>query len=1376
RAALDEVDALWRVDGSASLVEVMRAGATPEWLAATENAQPLLFAVQAGVTRVLQARGIRFEATLGHSVGEIAAAWADGIFTLAQAVHIIKVRSHAQALTRGTGRMAAAGVSEADARQLIDRLGLVGQVEVAGMNSPQSVTLAGSLPELERIGAELSAKNQFFRILDLDYPFHSAHMDAIKPMVLEQLADLKPRDGGGGYVSTVTGQPLAGATLDAQYWWRNIREPVRFGAAIAHLADKGVRLFIEVGPHAILLTYVKQTLAAAKLPGAALATLKRDHDSAAELDHELLSAIAQGAAVDLDTFTPPQPQAARIALPTYPWQHERYWTQPTPEGYNLVNRRREHPLLGYRLRDAAWAWENEIDPVRMPMLADHVFDGGIVFPGAGYVEMALTAACAFFGTSNAAVENMEILAPVVFAANQIKIFRLTVDPGTARFLIESRDRMSDNATWTKNAAGRLLASGNLLRAGSANGSERRDLDAMMAAAGTKVELPLDLLYKSASGMEYGPAFRWVRKLWLAGDMAQAKFDLAVAELEAPAAIGGPAALAGYNLHPLLIDNGFHPLFPLLGRIEDIEKASLPAHIPVQLGRIDYLRGDTVRRVVTQIERRSPHSVVASVSFLDADNNVVARLASCRFRRVDMSARSANLPAHLAYILEARPLPGRFEAAALPAPSDLIEQAAARLAKPDAEDQAQRTRHLTEIMPLLDVLATLYALAAFDALDAFAQPERLNGHAALAERLAAMLVEDGLARREGDRLARNDAACAGLPAINDLWRNLLAEAPDHVAELTLLAHCGEALPRVLTGQLRADQIWSPAGVSLIEHFFQASPTWNHAHRLMGACAEQALDAWRDTRRMRVLEIGAPHDNAPYPLEAKLSETRCDRVLAGAPGQIAGFDAEAWPGVRTQVWPASKDTPATDDTAPYDLILARRALSAPSDPLRVLDNIYDALAPGGLVALAEPNRGRFADIVLGLHTGGAPDQEAALLTPAGLVALLEHAGFTDIARHAENGLELESAPTFIVARKPAAASGQARPVAHANGGVQPAPAARDDQGRHWLILHTTASEASICAALADTLTRSGGAAQALPLDQAPARVAALPGDQVCELVFVAPLAEADADGAAIMRAQETGVIAFARLMRELGETGRAENLRLTIITRGGAPFAANQASANALSSEQLTADEAPQHPEQASLWGLGRVIANEYPDWPVRLIDAHPGHFAGHIAERLAQAPALPDPICALLAAELLHGDEEEVLLNARGRWVPRIMATDEAKRRLADPAPLPAALAFESPGSLRNLKWFALPDRALEPNEVEIQPHATGLNFRDVMYTMGLLSDEAVETGFAGPSIGMDLSGRVTRVGSAVKNFAPGDAVLGCAPASFASRVRTPTTA
>ncbi|WP_415124207.1 type I polyketide synthase, partial [Paraburkholderia sp.] len=784
-AALDEVDALWRADGSDSLVDVLRAGANVEWLAATENAQPLLFAIQVGITRVLEARGIGFDAAVGHSVGEIAAAWASGALTLAEAVRVIRIRSGAQGLTRGTGKMAAAGIGEADARALIARLGLVETVELAGTNSPEAVTLAGSPAGLEAIGASLAANGSFFQLLDLDYAFHSSRMDAIEPIVRAGLADLAPREGTKRYVSTVTGDTLSGSALDAGYWWRNIREPVRFGEALTHLADSGVRVFIEIAPHSILRHYVKQTLASLKLAGAVVPTLKRHHDSALMLAHSMLAAVAHGARVDLDRFVPVTPRGLDAALPTYPWQRERHWQTPTIEGYNLVNRRVDHPLLGYRLHEHAFAWENQLDPQRMPMLADHVVDGGVAFPGAGYVEMALAAARVFFRTSDVALENLEIRMPVVFQPQHAKLFRFVIDARTASFTIETRERMSDGP-WNLNVTGRLLESGSTL------GARSTADESMLARIEASPAMDGDVLYAStaAIGLSYGPAFRWVRTVQVQGDDALADFEV-------PQAPGGAPDLAGWLLHPALMDSGFHPLFAVLGQADAAPGEARAAFVPVQIGRVDFLRGDSVRRVLARVQRRSPHSIVASFEFLDADNAIVARLSVCRFRRVDLTARRHAAPARFAYALEARPLPEDFTGAALPAPAALVERASARLAS--HEDSAQRTRHLSETLPLLDVLAGLYALNALDAIDAFAQPRLpAPADAPLLARLAQIVVEDGLAHFDGERLVRDDEACAAMPSHDALWRDVLAATPAHVAELTLLAHVGAALPRVLRG--------------------------------------------------------------------------------------------------------------------------------------------------------------------------------------------------------------------------------------------------------------------------------------------------------------------------------------------------------------------------------------------------------------------------------------------------------------------------------------------------------------------------------------------------------------------------------------------------
>ncbi|MGQ7934604.1 SDR family NAD(P)-dependent oxidoreductase [Paraburkholderia sp. D1E] len=1332
RAALDELDALWRADGSASLVEVLREGVTTTTLQATEHAQPLLFAIQVGVVRVIEARGVGYDVCLGHSVGEVAAAWASGALTLAQAVHVIKIRSRAQASTRGTGRMAAAGLGEAAMRALMAQLGVDTAVEVAGVNSPQAVTLAGPLGALQVLEAAVKESGRFFQMLELDYAFHSCQMDPIEPGVLQGLADLAPNAATRSFVSTVTGAELAGTELDAHYWWRNIREPVRFGDAVAQIAQTGVRLFLEVGPHSILRSYVTQTLDEARVSGRSLPTLKRNHDSAQMLHHAIYATLANGARVDAERFAP---LSARVALPSYPWQHERYWVGPTAEAYNLVNRRREHPLLGYRLSEHALAWENQLDPAGLPMLADHVVDGGVAFPGAGYVEMALAAARVHFGTQSCAVENLEIRLPVVFQPQHSKLFRFTVDVRTASFTIETRDRMSDEA-WSLNVTGRLLASGCALGteggAGTLPATTLTDLFAQPAMSGATL-----YANTTAIGLSYGPAFQWVRAVHVDTDA-----DIALAELEVPAILAQTeAALSAYALHPALMDSGFHPLFALLASADqaEIEHA---AYVPVQIGRIDYLRGDAIRYVVARIERRSPHSVVASFEFADAHGAIVARLGACRFRRVDLMGRRQHAPARYAYVAEARPLAADLDAHMLPEPAALLEDGVGALVT--QEDQPRRQAHLTEMLPLLDVLASAYALNALDAMNVFAQAALPDcAHPALLARLVQIVVEDGLAQRDGTRLVRDAAACATLPGIDELWRDLLAQSPAHVAELTLLAHCGAALPAVLRGEVSGAQILPPSRSSLVEHFFEASPTWAHVNALTGACLHRAIEGWSEPRRLRVLELDSPLSDVLQPLAIHVPVSRCDYTIAGTHEQLSGFDASEHPSIRIANIEFG-DAPRLSGIEAgerYDIVVASHVLAAQNEPRALLAALRGWLAPGALVVIAEPRNSRFADIVFDLDADAAHAnaRRAAWLSPVALTKHLEEAGFEQVARHTEQGLDLEGAPTLIVAREPRTGASAG------NESEAQAPSA------HWSLLYAaeTAADETLTAALrAAGHTTSSSTLAALRHDMSKLEA---PAGRPHHVVFVAPdhTLSADADGAEVMHVQQQTTLALAQLVRDLTAVAGVMQPQLWIVTRGGAPVATP------------FADAATLRPEQAAMWGLGRVLANEHPELSCRLIDLSP-------ACREAGAE---------LAHELLSSDgEEEVLLTSHGRYVPRMLPAASAALRSESAAVRPqneaAVLGFASPGSLRNLEWFALTQHELAADEVEIEPVATGLNFRDVMYAMGLLSDEAVENGFAGATIGMELSGRVARVGRNVRRFVPGDAVLGFAPASFASHVRT----
>jgi acyl transferase domain-containing protein len=337
----------------------------------TEFAQPTLFALQVAVFEWLRAHGVEAEAVLGHSVGEIAAAYAAGILPLAEACRVIAVRSQAQQRTAGAGRMAALGLSAAAAAAAIE--GYEERLTIAGINSPNSVTIAGDADAIAALGVELKDSPTFYRELALDYAFHSKAMDPVRGELLDRLAGLTPIPARYRFISTVTGGDLAGDQLGAPYWWDNIRKPVQFAPAIAALTEDGFNTFLEIGPHPILDGYLRECLRANGGSGTALATLRRREPEREALWATLGRCYGAGVAIDFDKLYPEK--TGFVALPAYPWQRERYWFSDSDAELETPPRPKNHPLLGKRQPTTDAIWKNRLDPVILPWLADHVVQG-----------------------------------------------------------------------------------------------------------------------------------------------------------------------------------------------------------------------------------------------------------------------------------------------------------------------------------------------------------------------------------------------------------------------------------------------------------------------------------------------------------------------------------------------------------------------------------------------------------------------------------------------------------------------------------------------------------------------------------------------------------------------------------------------------------------------------------------------------------------------------------------------------------------------------------------------------------------------------------------------------------------------------------------
>ncbi len=1301
-AAIAELDGAMQSHTGFSLVEALHADGGEARLDDTSVAQPLLFAIQVAVTRILEGAGVRPSATTGHSVGEIAAAWAAGALSLEHAIQVICARSKAQAQTRGAGRMAALGMGPQAAQDIIAAMQL--DVEIAGINSPTSVTLSGSLDGLQRIQEAMEPQGTFFRLLDLDYAFHSRQMDPIQGQLGQWLDGLVPgQAAAAAFISTVTGDVLSGAALDAGYWWRNVREPVLFAQAIGKAAELGCRVFIEVGPHAILQRYISDTLAAAKIKGRVLPTLRRGDDGWQRLEEAALRAhlLAEGT----PAAAPCRARGTHVPLPTYPWQRQRHWHPITSESARTFERRRVHPLLGWRLEGAQAAWENVLDPQTLAWLTDHQISGAIVYPGAAYVEMALAAAREWLRAPRCAVEQLDIVAPMVFDGEHGRTLRFTLNPRDGSFHIRSRQRLSSDE-WTLHASGRVLEA-----------AGRPPLPRIEPPAEPVVLLDKATHYRLATalGLNYGPAFQGLREARVAQTSLQAQVRL-------PASLGQQ----DYLLHPALLDVCFQTLIDFFA--ERIAAGQGIALLPVKMGYVEISGQGPATGLRARLIRYSARSVLADFELLDETGQLVATIRGCRFRAAHLKRHVHDNIAEWQVTPWLKPHPIDGAVARLPAMADLMAQAGAALAKL----APQRHAWFKQTLPLTEALVLSFA---YEACRQIAGKRPQDWRQVFGTPQGRWLA--GLMRREALLVEREDgplelAADADLPAAQDLWRAILQDNPSCLPQLSMLGRVGLQLEGLLGGAVQALPLMQELRLSPIaEALHQTDPAYCGVRIALEAMLDHIARQWPACRRLRVLEISAGASELPQLLVDALPPDRFDYVLAVAENSLQARQAAQYhehPSVTvTGFEPAELGfvLPA-GSPALFDVVVLRHSLHRTAEPQAVVARMRGMLAAGGLILVAERHADWSADFVEGVdpgwwHAGETADAEplSSLMPPQTWLQLLEGAGFTDCGVFAESEAQGLAAGAYLLLAS--------RPAGDLAAAVEPAPA-------HWLLL---ADEASmVCAQQLDARLKSRG--QQVRIGAFIDVSAMDGGGHIVHLLGW----EDHPEGAA-------GTI--GPLLQHIQAMGRLKGSaipRLWLVTRGGALASGLPA-------------EVRHSPAQAALWGFGRVVMNEFPQLECRLVELACDLDGRAWLDRLESELLQPD-------------DSSEIVLGESARYC--LVLQDAASRagsmRQSGAREERVRLDFQVPGQLRNLVWLAQPERALREGEVEVRTRATGLNFRDVMYLMGLLPDEAVENGFAGASLGLEFSGVVSRVAAGVQDLRPGDAVMGFGSSCFASHVVT----
>jgi acyl transferase domain-containing protein/NADPH:quinone reductase-like Zn-dependent oxidoreductase/acyl carrier protein len=1341
RAGVETVDRMLVDLGGPSVLEVIGQSSGLDGYEMTEIAQPTLFAIQVGITSVLRRRGIEPVAVIGHSVGEVAAAWAAGALTLEQAVLVIHVRSQAQGRTKGDGAMTAVALSEAETAALLGELDLDADLTIAGVNSPRGVTVAGDPAALSRLESHLEEHEVFHRRLDLDYAFHSAAMDPIRSEVVGSLATLEPMSGDLAFASTVTGGLLSGNGLDAGYWWRNIREPVRFREAIEALIEKGFNLFVEVGPHPILRNYVTDTLRDAGVDGRVIETLVRDDERPERLDEAAGKVLlAAPDAVWARFFDRP---AAFIDLPRYAWQRDRFWPSPSVEGSGYLQRWLEHPYLGFRESPDRLAWEGRLDLRLLPDLEDHRVGDSVLFPAAGFVELVLAASARMEPAGHYEVQDLEIFAPLILEADSARRIRCSVDSRDGRFEISSNVRLSEEP-WLHHAVGRLTPAPDQVPMPPLVLPERPfDFDAAEHYALTE-----------KVGLQYGPSYQVVEGVWVDGDSLTGRLRVPDAE-----------DLEQYHLLPALLDGCFQVLAD--HSAEDIRRGDADAHVPVRIDRLLLLQsGKMPRFACGRLVSRSPRSAVVDFDLFDVEKKLVARVFGARFKRVRLVKEKANRQ-WLGYGLLPRPRPLSDSSASLALPADLAELAAQR-------DPAL-AGYFDEFLPLLDILCAAYTeravrdiskgLASLSTRALIADGRLHASRAQLFEHLLDRLLDDDAIEQAEDGMRW--VPDAGLPDPEMIWQRMLRDYPDHAAQVLLVGRAGRCLPRVLSGELDGESLvddWSDGPV--LDSYLRGSVALRMIDQHLGALIDRLIaDCQASGAPLRMLLVIDSRTLVTAQLLRRLDIASCELTIVcntqRQPDSVDSLldDAPDVELVEVAFEQAAEQWPLEELVA-QDLVVLDHAVSRFSDPESALRRLRQMLRRDGLMVVAEQPPAAWADFVFGLSSGwwsAGYHHRPALgnQLPGEVEEVVLAAGFADPEFLVSEGVPTELAPYLLAARSPDA------------GAELPPPSSMT-----CLVIQDTADfSARLAEGVRERLQASG--CRVIPV---------IHGSRVSDsgTVFHVDVAQEDGWSKLLERLQASSIIPEAVLwLAGITPDQAAPMESATWSSRQAARCAALGELFTALAAAELSPDcwlltsgafsaETPAQTDSAFagpspdslVWGFGRCIANEYPAISTRLVDlAAPHHLT---------------MMCDALVAEVLNPtDDDEIVLTEQGRRVGRVTIVGTDQPRDAGLAGWDeAVLNFDVPGALTGLRWEMQPGRRPGEGEVAIDVKSAGLNFRDVMYAMGLLSDEAVEAGFAGATLGMELSGVVAEVGKGVTNLTPGDAVIAFSPASFATRAVT----
>lgn len=625
RDALDRCAAILAPYLDRPLLEVLFAEPeTPEaaLLNQTSYTQPALFAFEYALAALWESWGVRPACVAGHSLGEYVAACVAGVLSLEDALTLVAIRGRLMGALPAGGAMAAVFAPEAEVRQAIAPYGTA--LSVAAINGSEHTVIAGEAPAVEAVSETLLAGGARVQALTVSHAFHSALMEPILDEFEEVARRVTFRAPRIPFLANLTGEAWTeGEALDAGYWRRHLREPVQFAATLNSMHAAGYDLFLEIGPHPVLAGMGRARSGGAEATW--LPSLRRGRDEWTTLLDALGGLFVAGVDIDWKGVTGDY-AGRRVDLPTYPFQHQRYWTSAAQAGTPSMRRHLLGKYVNLATDQDCHLWEGAVDTASFPYLDDHRVQGAAVLPATGYVEMVIAAAADIFGEQPVSISEVEYEKPIIFSDGvsfTVQVLLRTSDETGVGFEIFSRPAaMRGRGGWTRNTHGTLLLGD------AVEHSQAVDIAAVRGRCTEHVDGATFYRRLAERGNQWGPAFQGVASFWRG-------------EREALSLVRVPESLLPevdrYQFHPAVSDACGHVLVATLplddadghggafvgGSIDEARVYRRP--VGANLWAYARLRPDADER---------SNVVVGDVQVLDEDGELVSETIGARLWYLD----------------------------------------------------------------------------------------------------------------------------------------------------------------------------------------------------------------------------------------------------------------------------------------------------------------------------------------------------------------------------------------------------------------------------------------------------------------------------------------------------------------------------------------------------------------------------------------------------------------------------------------------------------------------------------------------------------------------------------------------------------------------